>query len=126
MALAAGVDLKVASAMLRHSSITITADIYISVLPETARAAAEAAASVVPRRGAFRQARLTRRIAWIGVAAPTIAMSEAVEEFDWFGVRRGVTARGRDLENDSGPLPVKVKGQVRKGAPPGTRTPDPR
>ena len=71
MALAAGVDLKVASAMLRHSSITITADIYISVLPETARAAAEAAASVVPRRGAFRQVRFTRRIAWIDVGAPT-------------------------------------------------------
>lgn len=51
LALAAGVDLKVVSAMLRHSSITITADTYISVLPETARAAAEAAAAVVPRRG---------------------------------------------------------------------------
>ncbi len=37
--------------MLRHSSITITADTYISVLPETARAAAEATAAVVPRRG---------------------------------------------------------------------------
>ena len=51
LALAAGVDLKVLSDMLRHSSITITADTYISVLPETARAAAEAAAAVVPRRG---------------------------------------------------------------------------
>lgn len=50
LALAAGVDLKVVSSMLRHSSITITADTYISVLPETARAAAEAAAAVVPRR----------------------------------------------------------------------------
>jgi integrase len=51
LALAAGVDLKVVSAMLRHSSITITADTYVSVLPETARAAAEAAAAVVPRHG---------------------------------------------------------------------------
>ena len=50
LALAAGVDLKLVSAMLRHSSITITADTYTSVLPETARAAAEAAAAVVPRR----------------------------------------------------------------------------
>jgi integrase len=53
LALAAGVDLKVVSAMLRHSSITITADTYVSVLPETARAAAEAAAAVVPRKGRF-------------------------------------------------------------------------
>jgi integrase len=57
LALAAGVDLKVVSAMLGHSSITITADTYVSVLPETARAAAEAAAVVVPRRG--RQTLLT-------------------------------------------------------------------
>lgn len=50
MALAGGVDLKLVSAMLRHSSITITADTYTSVLPETALAAAEAAAAMVPRR----------------------------------------------------------------------------
>ncbi len=34
--------------MLGHSSITITADTYTSVLPEVARAAAEAAARMVP------------------------------------------------------------------------------
>ena len=52
MALAGGVDMKLVSSMLRHSSITITADTYTSVLPETALAAAEAAAAVVPRRAA--------------------------------------------------------------------------
>jgi integrase len=36
LALAAGVDIKTVQAMLRHSSITITADTYASVLPELA------------------------------------------------------------------------------------------
>jgi hypothetical protein len=50
LALAAGVDIKVVQAMLRHSSITVTADMYTSVLPEVARAAAEATAQMVPRK----------------------------------------------------------------------------
>lgn len=37
LALAAGTDMKVISAMLRHSSIKITAGTYTSVLPEVAR-----------------------------------------------------------------------------------------
>ena len=49
LGIAAGVGLKVISAMLRHSSITITADTYSTVLPDTARQAAEAAAALVPR-----------------------------------------------------------------------------
>ena len=35
--------------MLGHSTITLTADTYTSVLPEIARAAAEATAAVIPR-----------------------------------------------------------------------------
>lgn len=50
LALAAGVDMKAVQAMLRHSSITITADTYTSVLPELAHDAAERAAAIVPRR----------------------------------------------------------------------------
>jgi Putative peptidoglycan binding domain len=50
LALAAGTDMKVISAMLRHSSIKITADTYTSVLPEVAREAAEAAVRIVPRQ----------------------------------------------------------------------------
>lgn len=45
-ALAGGVDLKLVSGILRHSSITITADTYTSVLPETALAAAEGVAAM--------------------------------------------------------------------------------
>jgi integrase len=49
LALAGGTHLKVVSEMLGHSSIGITADTYTSVLPEVARAAAEAVARLVPR-----------------------------------------------------------------------------
>jgi integrase len=52
LALAAGVEMKVISAMLRHSSTSITADIYTSVLPDVAREAAEAVAAMVPRKAA--------------------------------------------------------------------------
>jgi len=51
LALAGGANLKVVSQMLRHSSITITADTYTSVLPDVARQAAEAAIALVPRAG---------------------------------------------------------------------------
>jgi integrase len=36
--------------MLRHSSITVTSDIYTTVLPELAIAAAEKSAASIPRR----------------------------------------------------------------------------
>lgn len=45
LALAAGVELKVIQAMLGHSSIVTTADIYTSVLSEPAQAAAAASAA---------------------------------------------------------------------------------
>ncbi len=50
LALTAGVEMKVVSEMLRHKTLSITADTYTSVVPEVARAAAEAAVQVVPRR----------------------------------------------------------------------------
>ena len=48
IALAGGVDMKVVSEMLGHSSIKITSDTYTSVLPELVKDAAEAAAKLVP------------------------------------------------------------------------------
>ncbi len=49
IALAAGTDLKIVQEMLGHSTITLTADTYTSVLPELARAAAENTANLIPR-----------------------------------------------------------------------------
>lgn len=49
LALAAGADLATIKDMLGHSTITITADTYTSVLPELAREVAEAAVRLVPR-----------------------------------------------------------------------------
>ncbi|MFF2025898.1 tyrosine-type recombinase/integrase [Streptomyces sp. NPDC058171] len=49
LAHAAGADLKDTQEMLGHSSITITADAYTSLLPEADLAIAEAAARLVPR-----------------------------------------------------------------------------
>lgn len=53
LALAAGAELKVVSAMLGHASIQTTADTYTSVLPETAHKAAENTATLLfgARRG---------------------------------------------------------------------------
>jgi hypothetical protein len=42
--------MKIVQDMLGHSSITITADTYASVLPEVARSAAESAAGLIPRQ----------------------------------------------------------------------------
>jgi integrase len=50
LALAAGVDMKTVQEMLRHSTITLTADTYTSVLPDLAKQAAEKTAAIVPRR----------------------------------------------------------------------------
>lgn len=55
--LAAGADMKLVQAMLRHSSITITSDTYTSVLPEVARQASAAAVALVPRAAAARDSR---------------------------------------------------------------------
>ncbi|MGP3913881.1 tyrosine-type recombinase/integrase [Nonomuraea sp. 10N515B] len=59
LSLAAGNDMKTTSAMLRHSSVSITADLYTTVLPEVAREAAEASAVLVPRAVAVGEASQT-------------------------------------------------------------------
>ncbi|TMR92689.1 site-specific integrase [Nonomuraea basaltis] len=59
LSLAAGNDMKIASAMLRHSSQSITADLYTTVLPEVALAAAEASVALVPRKIAVGEASQT-------------------------------------------------------------------
>jgi integrase len=47
LALAAGTDLKIVQDQLGHSTITLTADTYTSVLPETARTAADNTAALL-------------------------------------------------------------------------------
>ena len=61
LALAAGTDLKVVQDQLGHSTITLTADTYTSVLPETARAAADRTAALLFPARPRRQARAHRR-----------------------------------------------------------------
>jgi integrase len=51
LALASGADLKVVQEMLGHSTIVLTADIYTSVLPQVAQAAAEAVANLLRQAG---------------------------------------------------------------------------
>lgn len=50
LALTAGVEMKTVQEMLGHSSISITSDTYSTVMPEVAKNAAEAIASLVSRR----------------------------------------------------------------------------
>ncbi|MBR7826253.1 tyrosine-type recombinase/integrase [Actinospica sp. MGRD01-02] len=51
LALQAGADLKVVQDQLGHSSIVITADTYVSVLPDVARQAAEDTATLILQAG---------------------------------------------------------------------------
>lgn len=48
---ASGVDTKIISAILGHSRTSFTDATYVLVFPEVAKAAAEAAAAIVPRKG---------------------------------------------------------------------------
>ena len=63
LALAAGTELKVVQDQLGHSTIVLTADTYTSVLPETARTAAEQTAALLfPARS--RPAKPVKPAAW--------------------------------------------------------------
>lgn len=57
LSLAAGVDIKIVQEMLGHRTSSFTRDVYTSVVPESATAAAEAVAAIVPRRGRTETAR---------------------------------------------------------------------
>ena len=100
LALQAGVPLKVVSEQLGHSSLTITADTYTSVLPAVARAAAEAVADIIPR-----------------AVTPTADAAQLAVGYHSPQEEAEMKITRRLLEG---------KAQVGAGAPPGTRTPNPR
>ncbi|MFI5611670.1 tyrosine-type recombinase/integrase [Amycolatopsis sp. NPDC051903] len=103
LALAAGADMKVVQNMLRHSSITTTADIYTTVLPEVALAAAEATAKIIPRTAA-------RLLGHDSGTPPAIVDSAQTEE---------------SLPDNTNPQADDVSDLGSEGAPSGTRTPNP-
>ncbi|MFL6114063.1 MAG: tyrosine-type recombinase/integrase [Catenulispora sp.] len=104
LALQAGADLKVVQDQLGHSSIVTTADIYVSVLPEVARKAAEDTAALVLKAG--RLVPGTRRI-------------RRADKPDPARVQRGTSGRGRTVRGSrtrkdaqrSGPLKPHDDGQ---------------
>jgi integrase len=63
LALAAGVDMKVVSSRLGHSTTAITADLYTHVIPALARQAADAIAHVVGPAGQFRMRDVSEKLA---------------------------------------------------------------
>jgi integrase len=60
LALAAGTDLKIVADQLGHSTITLTADTYASVLPQTARTAADNTAALLFPASARRAGNMKR------------------------------------------------------------------
>ena len=48
---AAGLDSKYIAALLGHARSSFTDDVYVTLFPEVAKDAAEAAAAIVPRAG---------------------------------------------------------------------------
>ena len=63
LALAAGVDIKVVSERLGHSTTTITADLYTHVTSAVARKAADAIASEIPLSRALQDKNVSEKLA---------------------------------------------------------------
>ncbi|GAA2621951.1 tyrosine-type recombinase/integrase [Actinomadura fulvescens] len=94
LSLAAGVDMKIISETLGHSRSSFTADVYTSVIPQVAKAAAEATATVVPRR-----------------TGPTMAPQDddsALAEVIDFRERAGRRAEDRGFEPRMGVNPNRI------------------
>ncbi|MFB4263330.1 tyrosine-type recombinase/integrase [Nonomuraea sp. GTA35] len=72
LSLAAGNDMKITSAMLRHSSLAMTSDLYTAVLPEVAHTAAEASAALVPRAAGLRDLSVNRGLPSVSPVHPRI------------------------------------------------------
>jgi integrase len=101
LSLEAGVDIKVVQELLGHSTSVLTRDTYTSVSPRLARDAAERTAATIPR---------TTRTESDESATGTTGLPSV-------SPAAKLTLVGRNTEE---------KDQVNDGAPPGTRTPNPR
>jgi hypothetical protein len=101
MSLEAGVDIKIVQELLGHSTSVLTRDTYTSVSPRLAREAAERTAAMIPR---------TTRTKSDESATGTDGLPSVSQ-----------TAK-LTLVNHVG----EKEDQVKSGAPPGTRTPNPR
>ncbi len=98
MALEAEVDIKVVQELLGHSTSVLTRDTYTSVSPRLAREAAERTAAMVPRTARHGDATGTDGLPLVS-QGPKMTLGAPSE---------------------------RKNAQVRTGAPPGTRTPNPR
>ncbi|PRY43289.1 integrase-like protein [Umezawaea tangerina] len=98
LALLAGVDIKVVQEMLGHSSSVITRDTYTSVAPRLALEAAEKTAAMVPRK----------------------PVAEAASGTD------GLPTGSRGSRTPKGVPSRRGNSLVKRGGPPGDRTPNPR
>ncbi|WP_368856150.1 site-specific integrase [Lentzea flava] len=87
LALASGADIKVGSSLLRHTSITITADTYTGVLPQVAQATAEGIGRLVPRKViSYRVSQTVRRSKIIRVSgSQTMIHNDETENDDEYG-----------------------------------------
>ncbi|TDC85919.1 site-specific integrase [Micromonospora sp. KC606] len=99
-ALEAGVDIKVVQEELGHSTSVLTRDTYTSVSPRLARAEAERVAQAIPRA-----VQMAPEAATGTLGPPSVPL----------GPKTKLRA-----------LPSRKNAQLKAGAPPGTRTPNPR
>jgi hypothetical protein len=101
LALEAGVDIKVVQELLGHSTSTLTRDTYTSVSPRLARDEAERTASMVPRTTRTESNQRATGTEGFPLVPPPAKLTSV-------GPSRG------------------ERMQITAGAPPGTRTPNPR
>jgi len=132
LAHAAGADLKTVQELLGHASIVLTADTYTSVLLDLHFKTAEATARLVLAAAARNPAKRHRRPAGLAKsAAPQPASGPQPRRPKRSGhtqVRREgePTHVPRTPHKDQDRIAQQLYGLLSTGAPPGTRTPNPR
>ena len=134
LAHAAGADLKTVQELLGHASIVLTADTYTSVLLDLHFKTAEATARLVLAAAARNPAKRHRHRARAGPEKSAAAQPATGPQPK--RPKRSRRVRGRQEgrpthvprtpHKDQGRIASQLYAQVSTGAPPGTRTPNPR